>query len=113
MPQPLLLPPLASPAQPTCLCRQPAGGLAPTNAIRLSLLRARQAEVESLRGVLAEVGEHNAALQGELEERRRAVRELVARAQPAAAQLESVHQCSKAWANREAAEEAAGEQATA
>ncbi|PSC74379.1 Embryo defective isoform 1 [Micractinium conductrix] len=78
--------------------RQPA--LGPTNAIRLGLLRAKQAEVESLRSVLAQCEERNAALQGQLASRRGEARELLAKAQPIAAQLDAVHASSKAWANR-------------
>lgn len=59
--------------------RQPA--LGPTNAIRLSLLRAKQQELESLRGVLAEVEAHNARLQGQMAERRRQAQELIAKTQ--------------------------------
>ncbi|EFN55687.1 hypothetical protein CHLNCDRAFT_57859 [Chlorella variabilis] len=78
--------------------RQPA--LGPTNAIRLSLLRAKQQELESLRGVLAEVEAHNARLQGQMAERRRQAQELIAKTQPIAAQLDVMHLSSKAWANR-------------
>ncbi|PRW57900.1 kinetochore Nnf1 [Chlorella sorokiniana] len=78
--------------------RQP--GLGPTNAIRLSLLRAKQAEAEQLRRVLAEVQAANEQLAAQREERRRAAQDLLAKSQPLAAQLEPVHVSSKAWANR-------------
>jgi hypothetical protein len=61
------------------LCRQPA--LGPTNAIRLSLLRAKQQELECLRDVLADVQAKNDALQGQMAERQRQAQELIAKAQ--------------------------------
>lgn len=88
--------PLPSPTRKTR--RQPA--LGPTNAIRLGLLRAKQAEAEHLRGVLAAVQSANAELAAQLAERRRQARELIAQAQPIAQQLEAVHVSSKAWSNR-------------
>lgn len=78
--------------------RQPA--LGPTHAIRLGMLRAKQAEVESLRAVLGQCQARTAELEGALGERRAAAQELAAKAQPIAAQLEAVHVSSKAWANR-------------
>lgn len=59
--------------------RQPA--LGPTRAIRVGLLRAKQAEVESLRAVLAQCEARNAELAGALADRRRAAQELAAKAQ--------------------------------
>lgn len=67
------------PAQPQIKRRQPA--LGPTNAIRRSLLRAKQAEADSLRGVLVQVQVQNAELEGQLAERRRQAQELLAKAQ--------------------------------
>ncbi|KAL4436810.1 hypothetical protein ABPG75_003949 [Micractinium tetrahymenae] len=78
--------------------RQPT--LGPTRAIRLGLLRAKQAEVESLRAVLAQCEARNAELAGELAEKRRAAQELAAKAQPIVEQLEAAHVSSKAWTNR-------------
>ncbi|KAL4432592.1 hypothetical protein ABPG77_000529 [Micractinium sp. CCAP 211/92] len=78
--------------------RQPA--LGPTRAIRVGLLRAKQAEVESLRAVLAQCEARNAELAGALADRRRAAQELAAKAQPIAEQLEAAHVSSKAWTNR-------------
>ncbi len=67
------------PAVALAICRQPA--LGPTNAIRLSLLRAKQQELECLRDVLADVQAKNAALQGQMAERQRQAQELIAKAQ--------------------------------
>ncbi|KAL4858237.1 hypothetical protein ACK3TF_001720 [Chlorella vulgaris] len=78
--------------------RQPA--LGPTNAIRLSLLRAKQQELECLRDVLADVQAKNAALQGQMAERQQQAQELIAKAQPIGTQLDTMHLSSKAWANR-------------
>lgn len=61
------------------LCRQPA--LGPTNAIRRGLLRAKQAEAEGLRGVLAAVQARNAEAEAQLAERRRQAQELLAKTQ--------------------------------
>lgn len=78
--------------------RQPA--LGPTRAIRLGLLRAKQAELESLQAVLAQCEARNAELAATLADRRRAAQELAAKAQPVAEQLATAHVSSKAWINR-------------
>ena len=70
--------------------RQPA--LGPTNAIRLGMLRAKQAEAEQLRGVLAAVEAANGGLQAQLDERRRQAGELLAKTQ--------VQRCWPACQNR-------------
>lgn len=55
--------------------------MGPTNAIRLSLLRAKQEELRNLGSVLAEVEARNAALNAQLGERRRQAQELLAKTQ--------------------------------
>ena len=74
-----LSPPLCALIGLLACCRQPA--LGPTRAIRLGLLRAKQAELESLQAVLAQCEARNAELAATLADRRRAAQELAAKAQ--------------------------------
>lgn len=55
--------------------------LGPTRAIRVGLLRAKQAEAECLRAVLAQCEARNVELAGALADRRREAQELAAKAQ--------------------------------
>lgn len=74
--------------------------LGPTRAIRVGLLRAKQAEAKCLRAVLAQCEARNVELAGALADRRREAQELAAKAQPIAEQLAAAHVSSKAWTNR-------------